>query len=351
MSLPSSALEPPAAPSTARASSTDRWRQRKRPAWFQWIVPPLMWLVVVPLTKIFARRWPRGLSRRMTRFMGQFPKDCVLTEHDVLICAYFKSGTNWTMQIATQIAYKGRASYDHIHELVPWPDLPDRAGYSLPLGDDRPRAACPTGLRVIKTHVALGPVPYSAAARYVCVVRDPKDVFVSSYHFLRNGMLGPAMPSVQGWLDAYLSPDTALGSWAEHLQSFWSVRERNNVLFLTYEQMRADLAGTVDKVAAFMGVTLTADERAAVVEQSTFAHMKSIGHKFDAPGTTGAMMRRGERGKSGELIPAADQKRIDDYWRAELKRIGSDFPYDEAFGAPGQTTPARTTISGTSSSS
>ncbi len=110
------------------------------------------------------------------------------------------------------------------------------------------------------------------------------------------------------------------------------------MLFLTYEQMRADLPGTVDKIAALMGVALTADERAAVVEQSTFAHMKKIGSKFDAQGSpwtsgAGAMMRRGERGRSGELISAADQRRIDDYWRAELERLGSDFPYDDAFGA------------------
>jgi hypothetical protein len=317
---------------------------------------PILWLVVVPLTKIFSRRWPRSLSRAMTRFLGTFPKDYVPTEHDVFICSYFKSGTNWTMQIATQIAYRGRAAFEHIHELVPWPDIPDKAGFALPMSDDRPRAACPTGLRVIKTHLALGPVPYSPAARYVCVVRDPKDVFVSSYHFIRSMALGPAMPSVRGWLDAYLSPDTALGSWAEHLHSYWSIRDRANVLFLTYEQMRADLPGTVDSIAGLMGVALAADERAAVVEQSTFTHMKTISRKFDAVGSpwasgggAGAMMRRGERGTSGELLSAADQRRIDDFWRAELKRIGSDFPYDEAFGASGQ--PLWTNASGTSSSS
>jgi hypothetical protein len=66
--------------------------------------------------------------------------------------------------------------------------------------------------------------------------------------------------------------------------------------------------------------------------------MKEIGHKFDAPGAPwasakGAMMRRGERGASGEMLSAEQQQRIDDYWRAELARIGCDFPYDAAFGA------------------
>jgi hypothetical protein len=189
--------------------------------------------------------------------------------------------------------------------------------------------------------MALHALPYSPAARYICVVRDPKDVFVSSYHFTRAMVLGPLMPSVEAWLDAYLSPDTALGSWACHVNSGWRLRDKRNVLFLTYESMRADLPAAVDKIAKFMGVTLAPDERAAVIERSSFEYMKKIGHKFDSPGApwanpAGSMMRRGESGKSGELISAEQQRRIDDYWRAELARLECDFPYDAEFGPPAE---------------
>jgi hypothetical protein len=66
--------------------------------------------------------------------------------------------------------------------------------------------------------------------------------------------------------------------------------------------------------------------------------MKKIGAKFDPAGSpwarsSGAMVRRGERGSSGELLSADQQRRIDDYWRAELARIGCDFPYDAEFGS------------------
>ena len=296
---------------------------------------PLFWVVVWPLSKLLSRRWPLMMSRGITRALGTFPK-YEPTAADVLVCSYFKSGTNWTMHIALQIAFRGNARFEHIHDVVAWPEVPARMRMAVPVDDDRPRAASPTGLRVIKTHLALDAVPYSPAARYVAVVRDPKDVFVSSYHFLRAVGLGRAMPSVRRWLDVYLSPDTALGSWAAHLQSYWSVRDRPNVLFLTYEQMRADLPGAVDQIAKLMGVDLTAEERAAVIEQCTFEHMKKIGAKFDPSGppwasAQGAMIRRGERGKSGELLSSADQKRIDDYWRAQLENLGSDFPYDRAF--------------------
>jgi hypothetical protein len=46
----------------------------------------------------------------------------------------------------------------------------------------------------------------------------------------------------------------------------------------------------------------------------------------------GAMVRRGEHGSADELLDDAQKRRVDDYWRAELQRLGSDFPYDELYG-------------------
>ena len=47
------------------------------------------------------------------------------------------------------------------------------------------------------------------------------------------------------------------------------------------------------------------------------------------------MMRRGESGKSGELISVEQQRRIDAYWRGELERLECDFPYEAAFTPAG----------------
>jgi hypothetical protein len=321
-----------------RASSDRSWRRSNPPPkWVGAVIGMVVLAIYRPLSKLFGRRWPRVVSRFMTRYLAEFPRDYRPTAHDVFVCSYFKSGTNWTMQLAVQVAHRGRAEYEHIHDLVAWPDMSLRAGFAVPLSDEGPQRVAPTGLRVIKTHLKLDPVPFSRDARYICVVRDPKDVFVSSYHFTRAMVMGSLMPSVEGWLDAYLSPDTALGSWAQHVACYWKLRDEPNVLFMTYESMRADLPGTVDRIAALLGVALTDEERAAVIERSSFAHMKSIGHKFDAPGapwasSAGAMMRKGESGASGEMLTAEQQRRIDDFWQAELAALGCDFPYADAFG-------------------
>jgi hypothetical protein len=316
------------------------WKRTPPPP--RWLGRPIGVLVLGlfwPVTKLFPQWWPRFVGRTLTKFLSEFPRSFEPSERDVLVCAYYKSGTNWTMQIAVQIAHRGRAEFGHIHDLVPWPDMSPRAGYAVPLDVDEPQRCAPTHLRIIKTHLALDDLPYSPAARYICVVRDPKDVFVSSYHFTRALVLGSLMPSVDAWLDAFLSADAPIGSWARHLASGWRLRERVNVLFLTYDGMRADLSSAVDTIAAFMGVTLTAGERAAVIERSSFDYMKRIEHAFEAPGAPwanakGAMMRRGESGSSGELITPEQQRRIDDHWRAELRRLGCDFPYDDVFNAP-----------------
>jgi hypothetical protein len=313
--------------------------RRKPPApWSRLPLKVLFYGIGFPVTRLLGLfgRWPRALGSHLRRMTAR-ARTYSPTDRDVLVCSYFKTGTNWTMQIALQVAHRGNAQFEHIHDLVPWIDMHPRARFAVPATDDSVWQNCPTGLRVIKTHAGFDHLVYRPEARYIWVVRDPKDVFVSSYFFIKASTLGALMPTPGQWLELFLSPHTPCGSWARHVDSGWRNRDRDNVLFLTYEEMKADLPAAVAKITTLMRVELSAIELASVVEQSSFAHMKSIGHKFDMlemPWTRphGAMVRRGERGSAGELLDAAQRQRIDDYWRAELKQLGSDFPYDERFG-------------------
>ncbi|HEU4327284.1 MAG TPA: sulfotransferase domain-containing protein [Roseiflexaceae bacterium] len=255
---------------------------------------------------------------------------------DVFVCTYSKSGTNWAMQMVVQIAHHGRAEYEKIHDLVPWPEAPF-PGIAR-LDDAGTYRSAPTGLRAVKTHLESDYVPYSPQAKYIVVVRDPKDVLVSSYHFSSKVLPLPQMLPVAEWVELFLTGPFQYGSWAEHLAGFWAWRNRPNVLLLTYGEMKADLSGTVRRVAELMGVGLAEQEHAAVVERCGFEYMQRIDHKFlpPMPGERGlrrkpVMMRRGSAGGSGELLTPAQQALIDRHLRADLRRRGCDAPYDELF--------------------
>jgi hypothetical protein len=283
------------------------------------------------LSKSAARQITRWVAspRRVRKTFG----DYAAGEHDVFVASFMKSGTNWMMQLATQTAWRGEADFDHIHDLVAWPDTPVPG--PVPLTDPTPWQSAPTGLRVIKTHAPAALVPWSPDARYLVVLRDPKEVMVSAYHFALPlmGMVGHITP--EDWLDLYMS-DRAEGSnlWANHVLSWWALRDKPNVEVFFYDDMKADLPGTVDRVAQLMGVVLDAEQRAAVVERSGFKWMKAHQSQFlptPLPGMAGEempdMIRRGATGGANELYSAAQLDRIDATILSALQHLKSDFPY------------------------
>jgi aryl sulfotransferase len=178
-------------------------------------------------------------------------------------------------------------------------------------------------------------LPYSEEARYIAVVRDPKDVFVSAYFFLRDNGLGPAMPSVDTMYNMFLADKFLLGgSWPANAAGFWKQRHRPNVLIASFKQMKHDLEGAVRQVAGFLDIKVPDETIRAVCERSSFDYMKRIDHKFGGFKSVrwhpqGVMIRSGKQGGSAELLSPERQRELDAHCIAELKRLGSDLPYEE----------------------
>ncbi|MEM7534620.1 MAG: sulfotransferase domain-containing protein [Chloroflexota bacterium] len=330
---------------TQQDAQAHRAMLERRAARLKPIVLPLTYLTMLPARNIarwlgkehpFYRTLLGALYADMdAAFINAF-NDYELQRNDVVVCAYFKSGTNWMMQTAYQIAHHGDGDYDYIYDVIPWPDGPDRK-IPISLHDPAPYQSS-SGQRIIKSHSIVDHVPLRPEAKYIVMTRDPKDVVVSGYYFFEALLFGPLVPSIEAWVDIFISDQAIQGSWHEFVAGWWPLRNEPNVLFMTYEEMRKDTDESIRTVADFMDVDLTPEMFTNIQERTSFAYMKSIDHKLYPPRLSplgypdGVLVRKGQSGSSGELLSVELQQHIDDYCRAQLEVLGCDFPYDALYG-------------------
>ncbi|MCB9761089.1 MAG: sulfotransferase domain-containing protein [Alphaproteobacteria bacterium] len=273
------------------------------------------------------------LSPKASRRAGQRAfEGYVPDEHDLIVASFPKSGTNWTLQLTAQLLGGGEVDFEHIHDVVPWPDGPVSLDAAL---HRRPT----TGMRAIKTHLPAEDIPLDDRARYIVVMRDPKDVYVSAYHFfggVARGIIGTFL-TPEAWYKRFLAAKGPMNNWADFAAGWWALRDRENVMILTYAQLKADPAAALERIAAFTDTPLSPELKASVLERSGFAWMKAHEDRFmpvlphwrGAPGT---MLRAGKRGGAREMLDDAQRAQIDATMRARLLELGSDLPYDALFG-------------------
>ncbi|MBZ3878783.1 3-alpha-hydroxysteroid sulfotransferase [Sciurus carolinensis] len=66
----------------------------------------------------------------------------------------------------------------------------------------------------------------------------------------------------------------AYGSWFEHIRGWMSMRHRENVLLLSYEELQKEPRSTIKKICQFLGKKLNPEELDSVLKNSSFHVMK-----------------------------------------------------------------------------
>lgn len=271
----------------------------------------------------------RRVARRMNRHMSTAFDDYSPGSGDVVCSAYFKAGTNWVMHICQQIAHRGEARFDHIQDAIAWPDAAEPR-YWRDLSDSNTETSS-TGLRVIKSHLPANLVPITAQAKYVIVTRDPLDCAASGYHFFAKLVFGPFTPPPDTWLDFFGSDQTISGPWYRFTASWWAERHRENVLFLRFENMKAEPRETIRQIVDFLGVALSDAELDQVQQATSVETMRGMNAQFNPVRQTiwsapdRKIIRKGDVGEGRTLFSPAAVRRFRSSMAAGLRSAGSDF--------------------------
>ncbi|MCP5155245.1 MAG: sulfotransferase domain-containing protein [Ectothiorhodospiraceae bacterium] len=191
---------------------------------------------------------------------------------DVFVATYPKCGTTWVQQIVHGLRTGGAMDFAEITAAVPWLELAHDMGIDV----EAEQAAAP---RAFKTHLAYDRVP--KGARYVYVIRDPRDVLVSLYRFLEGWFFERGTISLETFALEHFLQGTRSGRYWEHLRSWWPMRDRPEVLFLAYEDMLLDLEGTVRRIAEFAGIAPEPERIAVATRQASIDFMRAHAGQFD----------------------------------------------------------------------
>jgi hypothetical protein len=239
---------------------------------------------------------------------------------DVVITPYGKCGTTWLQQIFHTLRTRGDFDFDDISRVVPWIETAAIAGLDL----EAPQRA---ELRGFKSHLPYSMIP--KGARYIVSFRDPKDACVSMYRFMEGWFLEPGAVSMTEFAQNWIARGATATDYWSHLLSWWDVRDKPEVLVLSYEGMTAEPEAAIRRVAGFCGIALDDALLALTLERSSFDFMLKHKDRFDdalmhaasevrcnlPPGGDSAKVRKGgSGGHRAELTPEISAA-IDARWR------------------------------------
>ncbi|MDQ1435050.1 MAG: aryl sulfotransferase [Actinomycetota bacterium] len=259
---------------------------------------------------------------------------------DIVITTPPKCGTTWTQMICALLIFQSPGLDESLDLISPWLDMLTRDVASV-----RADLDAQTHRRFIKTHTPYDGLPHDPDVTYICVGRDPRDVFRSWDHHFANmdhlamitareqavglddvmDMLadGPT-PRAEREIDRFwawaddptpVTDAMSLHSTLRHLQSFWDIRDQVNVVMLHYDDLQRDLEGEMRRLAARLDIAVDEAQWPALVEAATFENMRAHADVI-APDTTHAIwndnrsfFNRGCTGQWRDLLDESDLAR------------------------------------------
>ncbi|XP_030938999.1 flavonol sulfotransferase-like [Quercus lobata] len=265
--------------------------------------------------------------------------------NDIILSSFPKSGTTWLK--ALSFAIVTRSSFDISanpllttmpHECVLSLES-DLAHNSFHRNQDTP---------LIGTHVPYTSLPKSiidSRCKIIYICRDPKDTFVSLWHFLYNASFKGVDSSAKEDADfekafeLFCDGVSYYGPYWNHVLGYWkaSLESPERILFLKYEDLKNETLFYVKKIAEFMGYPFSLEEEdkrmvQKIVDLCSFQNLSrlEVNKSGQLHGRAyliekNAFFRKGEAGDWKNYLTPMMAARLDQITEQKLRSSGLTF--------------------------
>ncbi|XP_006816238.1 sulfotransferase 4A1-like [Saccoglossus kowalevskii] len=183
---------------------------------------------------------------------------------DLWIVTYPKSGL-WAQDLVYLISKGGKLEevdldLETVEDSVPYLEYPSPGLEAL---------HAMKSPRLIKSHLPYKLLPLGVRQNHCKVIyvsRNPKDVMCSFYDFHRMVRMVNYKGTFNQFFHRFLNNKLAYGSYFDHTLDWWNHKDDKHIMFIKYEDLKKNLAVTVDKISCFMGVSLSSDLVEQIVE-------------------------------------------------------------------------------------
>ncbi|KAJ4707235.1 Sulfotransferase [Melia azedarach] len=264
------------------------------------------------------------------------------SDDDILLASSMKTGTTWLKALIPSIMHCNGEE-----------DSDDDDDSNDPLLRNHPNALMPSivqifqenpnpylsGMcspRLFRAHLPYAMLPESvktSGCKIVYITRNPKDTFVSLWHFSNAARTPEKGPSpLNKAFESFCKGVHPFGPFHDHVLEYWkeSVKKSEKILFLKYEDLKRDTRGQLKKLASFLGRPFVKEsELDKVIRRCSLERLKNLEvNKNGVDNLLGIAnslyFRRGTVGDWKNSLSTEMKERLDNITKMKLEGSGLD---------------------------
>nr|QNH68008.1 sulfotransferase-like protein 1 [Brachionus koreanus] len=206
---------------------------------------------------------PEFLAKSLEKF-----KQFQVRQDDVWIVSFPKSGTTWVQELVYLIENEcdfKKATQDSIENRSPFFDYPSPGLKHIENIKTK---------RIIKTHLPHSFLPdeIEKKAKLIYIVRNPKDVTVSYFHFTNLSTQAQFTGNFYDFTKLFIEGKVPYGPWWNHVDDYVT---KKDVHVIYYEDLHTKPFEVIKKLSKYLGKDLSDDEIKSIIEWCSFDKMKN----------------------------------------------------------------------------